>query len=268
MWRLYRFCREALGLLCGLLALDFLTLLRTCLGDRPSKLIRTAVGDTLLPDFTSRLALFESILTPIERLIGQIDRFIPALLVDDPGVQLRCRSSRASNVPPHRANHIIQDHFETKALIPGLTESGRCLPVLSVRKARSRAVVVLDRPPPRLCLDHLDAFEVLEDFDVVADLAQALFQLLGEFIGARHPLVEDGQDLHAQWVGERLDQALVDPVLLSLSSWSWSLRPKRLLRFVCAASNHSIVLDTKPTWQTETRFLNLDLMITGTFSSN
>ena len=73
-----------------------------------------------------------------------------------------------------------------------------------------RAVVVLDSPSTRLRLDHFDALEVLEYFDVVADLAQALFELLREFVGARHPLVENGQDFDAQRVRKRLYQALID----------------------------------------------------------
>ncbi len=71
---------------------------------------------------------------------------------------------------------------------------------------------------------------------MIADLAEALFELLREFVGARHPLVENGQDFDAQRVRQRLYQALIDACALAFSlSWSWSLQPKRLLRFVVAA---------------------------------
>ena len=107
---------------------------------------------------------------------------------------------------------------------------------------RGSAVVVLDSPAARLGLDHLDALEVLEDFDVVADLAQALFQLLGEFVGACHPLVEDRQDFNAQRVGERLDQALIDAGLLFLGL-ALCGQSDSSIRF--RTLNHSILLDAK-----------------------
>jgi hypothetical protein len=74
---------------------------------------------------------------------------------------------------------------------------------------------VLDGAPARLSFDQLDAFVVAQDFDVVANLAQAFAELIGQFLRAGDSFVEDPEDFNAQLVSEGLDKPLIDrPSLL------------------------------------------------------
>src|ERR1044072_388600 len=77
--------------------------------------------------------------------------------------------------------------------------------------ARSRTVIVRNGATTWLGFDEPDDSVVLEDFDVVADLAQAFVELLGEFVGAGHPFVQDCQDLRPKFMGQGFDQGLVYP---------------------------------------------------------
>ena len=54
-------------------------------------------------------------------------------------------------------------------------------------------------------VDQLDAAEIAQLLDVVADLADFLIQLAGNFLRACDPLVEDGQRVGADGMAEGLD---------------------------------------------------------------
>jgi len=73
---------------------------------------------------------------------------------------------------------------------------------------------VLGGAAPLLRVDQLDAVVFLEHADVVRDQIEALIELLGQQIGAGDPLVQNDQDLYAQWVGEGFGDDLFDAVLL------------------------------------------------------
>src|SRR5205823_10692000 len=86
----------------------------------------------------------------------------------------------------------------------------RPLLVLEERAHRG-AVVVLDRPAAGLRAHQLDAVALLEDAHVVAHVAQRLPELGGQLVRAGDPgVVEAGQYALAEWVAERLGDALVD----------------------------------------------------------
>ena len=80
--------------------------------------------------------------------------------------------------------------------------------------ATGGAVEVLGGAAPLLRVDELDAVVFLEHPHVVGDQVQTLVQLLGQEVGARHPLVQNDQDLNAQRMSERLGDDLFNVVLL------------------------------------------------------
>ena len=92
---------------------------------------------------------------------------------------------------------------------------------------------------------------------MVADLAQAFVQLLGQFVRAGHPFVEDRQDLDAQFVRQGFDQILVRRLFCSCALPLPFLLPLVVLLFAAKAtppivawlSNHSILLITKAVFQ-------------------
>jgi hypothetical protein len=75
--------------------------------------------------------------------------------------------------------------------------------------------VVLDRAAPRRLLDQLDQAERVQLAHVVADVAERRTDLVGQLAGTCGALLERMQDLDAQGVRERLDDARVRDV----TSW-------------------------------------------------
>jgi hypothetical protein len=100
--------------------------------------------------------------------------------------------------PEGRGDHRVLDDVGQR--VPGLV--GDVGP-------RNELVVVLDRPAPRRRAHEADQPERLQLADVVADVAERHAQLGRELARARALVFEETQDLHAQWVGERLDYSLV-----------------------------------------------------------
>ena len=72
-----------------------------------------------------------------------------------------------------------------------------------------RPVVVLDRTPALARMRELQQTNPLEHPYVVADVAQGGGDLLGNFAGARRPILEHPQDRDAQRMGEGLHQARI-----------------------------------------------------------
>ena len=120
--------------------------------------------------------------------------------------------------------------LSTLALSPGRIESGSRGPFLGVEEgAVGGAVVVLHRAAAGRGVDEFDALAFLQHFDVVADVADRLPQLLRDFVRAGDPFVEDGQGVNPDRVAHGSDQALVDGAAMAALpsrrpawfSWSW-----------------------------------------------
>src|SRR3954467_1632532 len=142
-------------------------------------------------------------------------QLIPRLLVEGQGDATDMDVLAVEAAFLRRAFEVTRDLTQRGVGERASQGGGELCPVVVADERRlERLVVVLDRAAPGLRAHQLDHVEVGQEAHVVADVAERLVELLGEFAGTGHLLVEQREHSDPERVREGLHDPLIDGRLL------------------------------------------------------